>query len=199
MWVSRGGLPIGLPIGGYHHGTTEKTRIVIGLDVGKSSHWTCVMPRDSEVLASKSVANTRRSKALPRLSASPSPNPKSALSPKPKEGRTGISRYTPQFNLAASLPQVQIDPLVEGYGVAVVTGLPVAGHTRLRQQPLALVAVVGCNLVGSAGRGPTTLIPFVKTKKQDYLQKCSGWIAELSVSWSLNLQTFATYSDRHRR
>ena len=24
MWVSQGGLPIGLPIGGYHHGTTEK-------------------------------------------------------------------------------------------------------------------------------------------------------------------------------
>ena len=29
------------------------------------------------------------------------------------------------------LPQVQIDPLVEGYGVAVATGLPVAGHARL--------------------------------------------------------------------
>ena len=24
MWVSQGGLPIGLTIGGYHHGTTEK-------------------------------------------------------------------------------------------------------------------------------------------------------------------------------
>lgn len=24
MWVSRGGLPIGLPIGGYHHGTTRQ-------------------------------------------------------------------------------------------------------------------------------------------------------------------------------
>lgn len=42
-------------------------------------------------------------------------------------------------------------------------------------------------------------IPFVKTKKQDYLQKCSGWITELPVTWSLNLQTFAAHSDRHRR
>lgn len=25
----------------------------------------------------------------------------------------------------------------------------------------------------TTGRGPTMLIPFVKTKKQDYLQKCS--------------------------
>lgn len=92
MQVPQEGPPIDPPIGGYHHGTTEKARIVIGLDVGKSSHWTCVVTRDSEVLASKSVANTRRRKALPRLSASPSPNPKPALSPKPKEGRTGISR-----------------------------------------------------------------------------------------------------------
>ena len=55
--MSQGGLPIGLTIGGYHHGTTEKTRIVIGLDVGKSSHWACVATRDGEVLASKPVAN----------------------------------------------------------------------------------------------------------------------------------------------
>ena len=111
---------------------------------------------------------------------------------------TQTQRFSETANLNKSR-QIQIDPLVEGYGVAVAAGLPVAGHTRLRQQPLALVAVVGCNLVGSAGRGPTTLIPFVKTKKQDYLQKCSGWIAELPVSRSLNLQTFAAHSDRHRR
>ena len=28
--------------------------------------------------------------------------------------------------------------------------------------------------MSAAGRGPTTLIPFVKTKKQDYLQKCAN-------------------------
>ena len=95
MQVPQEGPPIDPPIGFNDPATTEKARIVIGLDVGKSSHWTCVVTRDSEVLASKPVANTRRSKALPRLSASPSPNPKSALSPKPKEGRTGISRYIP--------------------------------------------------------------------------------------------------------
>ena len=70
--------------------------------------------------------------------------------------------------------QVEIDPLVEGYGVAVATGLPVTGHARLHQQPLALVAVVGFNLVRQYGRRPTTLILFVKTKKQDYLQKCAN-------------------------
>lgn len=31
--------------------------IVIGLDVGKSSHWACVVTRDGEILASKPVAN----------------------------------------------------------------------------------------------------------------------------------------------
>ena len=43
------------------------------------------------------------------------------------------------------MSQIQIDPLVEGYGVAVAAGLPVAGHAGLHQQPLALVVVVGCN------------------------------------------------------
>lgn len=76
--------------------------------------------RDGEVLASEPVANTRRSKALPRLSASPSPNLKSALSPKPKEGRTGISRYTPQFNLAASLPSRDPSALIPLERVACI-------------------------------------------------------------------------------
>lgn len=53
--------------------------------------------------------------------------------------------------------------------------------------------------MSAVGRGPTADIPFVKTKKQDYLQKCSGWITELPVTWSLNLQIFAAHSDRHRR
>ena len=43
--------------------------------------------------------------------------------------------------------QIQIDPLVEGDGVAVATGLPVAGHAGLHQQPLALVVIVGCYFV----------------------------------------------------
>ena len=34
-----------------------RPEIVIGLDVGKSSHWACVATRDDEVLASKPVAN----------------------------------------------------------------------------------------------------------------------------------------------
>ena len=35
----------------------RRPEIVIGLDVGKSSHWACVATRDGEVLASKPVAN----------------------------------------------------------------------------------------------------------------------------------------------
>ena len=34
-----------------------RPEIVIGLDVGKSSHWACVATRDGETLASKPVAN----------------------------------------------------------------------------------------------------------------------------------------------
>ena len=98
----------------------RRPEIVIGLDVGKSSRWACVAARDGEMLASKPVANTRRSKALPRLSASPSPNLKSALSPKPKEGRTGISRYAPQFNLAASLPSRDPSALIPLERVAYI-------------------------------------------------------------------------------
>lgn len=43
----------------------RRPEIVIGLDVGKSSHWACVATRDGEVLASKSVAN--RENALDSL------------------------------------------------------------------------------------------------------------------------------------
>ena len=41
-------------------------------------------------------------------------------------------------------PQIQINPLAKSDGVAVATRLPVAGHARLRQQPLALIFVVSC-------------------------------------------------------
>ena len=43
----------------------RRPEIVIGLDVGKSSHWACVATRDGEVLASKPVAN--RENALDSL------------------------------------------------------------------------------------------------------------------------------------
>lgn len=42
-----------------------RPEIVIGLDVGKSSHWACVATRDGEVLASKPIAN--RENALDSL------------------------------------------------------------------------------------------------------------------------------------
>ena len=43
----------------------RRPEIVIGLDVGKSSHWACVATRDGKVLASKPVAN--RENALDSL------------------------------------------------------------------------------------------------------------------------------------
>ncbi|WP_418924121.1 IS110 family transposase [Ellagibacter isourolithinifaciens] len=43
----------------------RRPEIVIGLDVGKSSHWACAATRDGEVLASKPVAN--RENALDSL------------------------------------------------------------------------------------------------------------------------------------
>lgn len=43
--------------------------------------------------------------------------------------------------------QIQINPFVEGYGVAVATSLPIAGHAGLHQQPLTLIVVVSCYLV----------------------------------------------------
>lgn len=43
----------------------RRPEIVIGLDVGRSSHWACVVARDGEVLASKPVAN--RENALDSL------------------------------------------------------------------------------------------------------------------------------------
>ena len=60
----------------------------------------------------------------------------------------------------ASTPQIQINPLVECDGVAVATGLPVAGHTGLHQQPLALVVVVSCHLVRQRGARAHDAHPF---------------------------------------
>lgn len=51
--------------------------------------------------------------------------------------------------------------------------------------------------MSAVGRGPTADIPFVKTKKQDYLQKCSGLVVELCVFWSLGLKTFAAHAHLH--
>lgn len=66
-------------------------------------------------------------------------------------------------------PQIQIDPLVEGYGVAVATGLPVAGHARLHQQSLTLVVVVGCHLVRQ--RGARAHDAHVRTEHVDELRQ----------------------------
>ena len=80
----------------------------------------------------------------------------------------GDARRIPKSRRASwrcSAPQIQIDPLVEGYGVAVATGLPVAGHARLYQQPLALVVAVGCYLVRQRGAGAYNAHPFCQDEK----------------------------------
>lgn len=40
------------------------------------------------------------------------------------------------------IEQVEVDPFVEGDGVAVATGLPIAGEAGLNQQTLMLVVVI---------------------------------------------------------
>lgn len=82
-------------------------------------------------------------------------------------GRARIGAHVRQLRikLLGLIPQVQIDPLVEGYGVTVATGLPVAGHTRLYQQPLALVVVVGCHLVRQRGARAHDAHPFCQDEK----------------------------------
>ena len=76
-------------------------------------------------------------------------------------------RTLPMLTLRHGRPfsQVQIDPLVEGYGVAVATGLPVAGHAGLHQQPLTLVVVVGCHLVRQRGARAHDAHPFCQDEK----------------------------------
>lgn len=61
--------------------------------------------------------------------------------------------------------QIQIDPLVKGYGVAVATGLSVAGHAGLHQQPLTLVVVVGCHFVRQRGARAHDARPFCQDEK----------------------------------
>lgn len=77
-----------------------------------------------------------------------------------------ISAYLSSNSIdACFLPQIQIDPLVEGDRIAVATGLPVAGHAGLHQQPLALVVVVGCNLVRQRRARAHDAHPFCQDEK----------------------------------
>ena len=77
---------------------------------------------------------------------------------------TQTQRCSETANLNKSR-QIQIGLLVEGYGVAVATGLPVAGHARLHQQPLALVFVVGCDLSRQCGTRVHDANPFCQDEK----------------------------------
>ena len=80
---------------------------IIGLDVGKSSHWACVATRDGEVLASKPIANTQ---LAPRFSAPPSPAQHAAQAKlnasrsNQKRGAPAPADAPPQFNPAESPP-----------------------------------------------------------------------------------------------
>ena len=61
--------------------------------------------------------------------------------------------------------QVEIDPFVEGYGVAVAAGLPVAGHTGFHQQPLSLIIVIGYHLSRQRGAWAHDAHPFCQDEK----------------------------------
>ena len=50
MWVSRGWVPIGLPIGGYRRGAKQNAGSRHRARCRKSSHWARVATRDDEVL-----------------------------------------------------------------------------------------------------------------------------------------------------
>ena len=62
-------------------------------------------------------------------------------------------------------PEVEVDPLVEGDGVSVAAGLPVAGQAGLDQQALALVVVVGRHLGGQRRARAHRGHPFCQDEK----------------------------------
>ena len=63
------------------------------------------------------------------------------------------------------MPEVEVDPLFEGYGVAVAPGLPVAGDAGLDLQALALVVRVLLDLLGKRGPGAHDGDPFCQDEK----------------------------------
>ena len=73
---------------------------------------------------------------------------------------------------------IKFDPLVEGYGVAVATSLPVAGHAWLHQQSLALIVVVGCHLVRQRWARAHDAHPFCQDEKTLKTPIC--WIIGLT-------------------
>lgn len=92
----------------------------------------------------------QRGQRPPRL-----PEPLVGVDPPPVDERGVLE----EVGLEAA-PQVEVDPLVEGYGVAVATGLPVASHARLHQQPLALVVIIGRDLSRQRGTRAHDARPF---------------------------------------
>ena len=87
----------------------------------------------------------------------------------PKQAATHASRRPPGIaeaqRLGRSFPQIQINPFVEGYGVAVATSLPIAGHAGLHQQPLTLIVVVSCYLVRQRRARTHDAHPFCQDEK----------------------------------
>ena len=137
--MSQGGLPIGLPIGGYHHGTTEKAgnrhrdrRLeVVALGVRRDAR----RRGDREQARRQHAQHTSRSTPHARTTQA---KPKTHLTPKLKEGRTSASRYTPRFNPAESqtetpsalvpLEQVARMHLVSHVGQIIA---PAVGHNHV--------------------------------------------------------------------
>lgn len=61
-----------------------------------------------------------------------------------------------------AVPQVKVNPLVKGDGVAISSRLPIAGNTRLHQQSLSLIIVIGCHLGRQRGSRHHGAHPFAQ-------------------------------------
>ena len=90
MWVSQGGLPIGLTIGGYHHGTTEKAG---------NRH----RARRREVVAPGVRRDARRGGAREQTRSQQGKRPRLAFRRVPR--RAGRRRPGPQHRRARALPR----------------------------------------------------------------------------------------------
>ena len=84
---------------------------------------------------------------------------------------------------AGTVSQAEVDPFVEGDGVTVAAGLPVAGQAGLHQQALALVTVVGGNLGGKQRARAHRGHPFCQDEKT--LKVPIGWTIGLNCRFSV--------------
>ena len=82
---------------------------------------------------------------------------------RPRHGARGLPRRHRRDLVV--FPQAQIGPLVKGDGVAISSRLPITGNTRLHQQSLTLIVIVGCHLGRQRESRPHCAHPFCQDEK----------------------------------